>query len=281
MRGIDVSNYTGELSQVVLASWRDEHDVGLVIAQSLNPPAGYPPGVTRQQVQAVTDAGLACDIYLWLWTGSNVEQDMRNKLAVVNGQEHLIRKVWLDVEDTSTSSPGQRINAVRQAYAVIDGWTQTHGKPPAGLYSALWYWPSYMDNTPEFSGRQLWDADYDGIEDAAASWRPYGGWSERAIKQYAGTSTLSGQGGIDLNVLSEAEAASIVTPPLPVPEPAPGGCEDQGWQDKKWAVVQAAGELQALLDMLEMEANRGPGPRKTAVRKLAAEMRARVETILA
>jgi hypothetical protein len=279
MRGIDVSNYTGELSQATLAAWRGQHDVGLVIAQSLQPPAGYPPGVTRQQVQAVTDAGIACDIYLWLWTGSNVEQDMRNKLAVVNGQEHLIRKVWLDVEDTSASTPGQRINAVRQAFAVIDGWTVTHEKPAAGLYSALWYWPSYMDNTPEFSGRELWDADYDGIEDTESSWRPYGGWSTRAIKQYAGTSTLAGQGGIDLNVLSAAEAASIAAPTPPPEEPAVP-CEDQAWQDKKWTVVEAAGQLLAIADMMEAEANRPPGPRKTVIRKLATEVRERAQTIL-
>lgn len=220
-RAIDVSNYTGALSQPILRAWKDHYDVRLVIIQSINPPAGYPTGVTRQQLEACAQAGIASDVYLYLWTGSNVEADMRNKLALLNGLEHLVRKVWLDVEDDSHSTPLIRSNAVRQALAVIDGWCAAHSKPRGAIYTARWYWPSYMENTTEFSDRQLWDADYDGLEDTEASWIPYGGWRERRIKQYAGTSALAGQGGIDMNVLSTAEAAELAMTPSPMADPTP------------------------------------------------------------
>jgi hypothetical protein len=129
-----------------------------------------------------------------------------------------------------------------------------------------------MGDTFEFADRHLWDADYDGIPEAEASWSPYGGWTERRIKQFAGTSTLAGQGGVDLNVLSLKEVAEM--------SPAPA--VDQAWQDKKQRVVAIAGELLEVSEQLLAEANRPSGPRKTVVRKLASpEVRARAEQILA
>lgn len=238
MRAVDVSNYTSMLSQGVLDAWQNQHGVGLVIVQSLNPPLGYPPGVTRQQINACAQAGMPVDIYLWLWTNSDVSADMWNKLAVVDGLEHLIRKVWVDVEDAAPATVVARIEAARAAFAVADAWCQMHEKPPAGLYSARWYWPTYMGNTTEFGDRALWDADYDGDPDNEAGWQPYGGWSERRIKQYAGTSTLAGQGGVDLNVLSIAEEAEL-THPEPIPEPIPPDC-----QPFKDALERAVNRLQ-------------------------------------
>jgi hypothetical protein len=276
MIGVDVSNYTSTLSQGVLAAWKNQHGVGLVIAQSLNPPAGYPPGVTRQQINACAQAGMPVDIYLWLWTNSNVTLDIRAKLAVVDGLEGLIRKVWVDVEDTSQASVAARIGAARAAFAVADEWCLMHGKPTPGLYSARWYWPTYMGNTQEFGDRALWDAQYDGNPDNEAGWQPYGGWSERRIKQYAGTSTLAGQGGVDLNVLSAAEEAELTEPP-----PAPPVDCDWGWQSKKEVVVQTAGELLSVSDQILAEANRPAGPRRSVLRQLAnPEVRARAERIL-
>ena len=202
--GVDVSNYTGPLSDETLAAWRDEHDIGLVIVQAIDPPLGYPVTQTRQQVEACWDAEIACDVYLYLWTLSNVEENMREKLALLNGIEHKVRKVWLDCEDTTSATYDQRMSAIRRALAVVDGWCMAHDKPLPGIYTGAWWWVGYVHDTDEFSELPLWDATYDGIDDASV-FVPYGGWTECRIKQYVGSSELAGQGEIDLNVLSEAE----------------------------------------------------------------------------
>ena len=201
---VDVSNYTGMLKQGTLLNWKMREDVGLVIVQAIDPPPGYPAGVTRQQIEACAAAGIVTDLYLYLWTHSNVEADMRAKLALTSGLEQHIRKVWLDVEDTAPALVEERIRAVQQALAVLDGWTGAHDKPRAGIYTGGWYWRGYMGNTVEFNDRALWTSQYDGIRDPAVV-TLYGGWTSCAIKQFAGTSVLSGQGGVDLNVLNDTE----------------------------------------------------------------------------
>lgn len=201
MHGVDISNYTDPLSAGALASWQLLHDVGLVIVQAVDPPPGYPPGETREQLAACAAAGLATDAYLYLWTNSNVEADMRAKLALLSGLEQHIGRLWLDAEDTSAASPAARISAIRQAFAVLDGWSSAHGKPTPGLYTGRWWWMAYVNNTPEFANRALWTSQYDTIDDASV-FMPYGGWERCAVKQYSGTSQLAGINGVDLNVLA-------------------------------------------------------------------------------
>lgn len=272
MLGIDVSNYTGPLQQETLRRWRDDHGVGLVIVQSLDPPAGYPPGVTIQQLQACAQFGMAVDAYLWLWTHSDARADMARKLRIVDDSGVPIRKVWMDIEDTAASTPDYRIQQAREALRVIDAWCAARGVPGAGVYSAKWYWPTYMGNTREFGSRELWDADYDGVPDNEHGWSPYGGFVSRRIKQYAGTSTLAGQGGIDLNVLSTAEEAEVLTwqngpppsPPDPLPEPPPNDVNP---------LVHALGYLRGdVYDALMAEANRKGGPRKRPTTAIANEI---------
>jgi hypothetical protein len=201
---VDVSNYSGPLAQATLNVWKQDHDVGLVIVQAIEPPPTYPAGQTRQQILACANAGIVTDAYFYLWTGSNVEQDMRTKLALLNGIEDKVRRLWLDVEDTMPSSPAFRVTTIRQALAVLDGWSAAHHKPLPGIYTGRWWWTVYVNDTTEFMDRALWTSEYDGIPDPNRV-TLYGGWRECRIKQHIGTSTLAGQGGIDQNVLSDAE----------------------------------------------------------------------------
>lgn len=196
-----MSNYTDTLTPQSLQSWRDLFDVGLVIVQAIDPPAGYPHGVTRDQIESCAAAGMPTDVYLYLWTQSNVEADMRAKLALLVGLENHVGRLWLDAEDTTGASVDARVTAMRQAFAVLDGWCLAHGKPRAGVYSGRWWWRSYVGDTDEFSDRELWTSEYDGIEDASV-FTPYGGWTSCSIKQYSGTSSLAGTGGVDLNILA-------------------------------------------------------------------------------
>jgi hypothetical protein len=272
---IDVSNYTSPLSAAALEAWRS-NGVELVIVQAVDPPAGYPPGQTRAQIQQCLDAGLVVDAYVWIWFDLDVE-DINRKLALLDGLA--VRQVWLDVEDQAAARYDQATSEAKVGAALeaCDGY-QTSSAERTGVYSGRWFWADsrYMGNTTAFSDRKLWDSDYDGIVDCATSFAPYGGWTSRAIKQYAGTSEFCGVGGVDMNVLSDEEAAALHGGgEEPVPD------IDQGWLDKKELVVQTAGELLSVADQLVAEANRPGGPRKAVIRKLAdPELRSRAEKIL-
>jgi hypothetical protein len=201
MHAVDVSNYTSTLTSSALARWKTQHDIGLVIVQAVDPPVGYPTGRTRQQIEACAVAGIETDVYVYLFVRENVEADMRSKLALLNGLEHMVGRVWVDIEDTSAATVAARVSAIRKALAVTDGWSAAHNKPRTGIYGARWYWTAYLTNTTEFSDRDLWAAQYDGIEDTTV-FNPFGGWTRCVLKQYAGTSALAGVTGVDLNVVA-------------------------------------------------------------------------------
>lgn len=189
---VDVSNYTGPLSDAQLAVWKRD-GVGLVIVQSIDPPPGYPPGCTVEQILAAQHAGLNVEAYVFLWFGLGVP-DIQAKLDLLYALG--IERVWLDVEDTSARSLrlSKRISTVAAALATISA-----AGYETGIYTGYWFWTGYMGNTNVFSSANLWDAHYDGEPDPAADFVPYGGWSNCLIKQYAGTSTLDGVGNVDLD----------------------------------------------------------------------------------
>jgi hypothetical protein len=225
MLAVDVSNHQGALAASTLESWRVSHDVGLLIVQAVAPAPPWPPTRTRQQIEAAALAGMATDAYLWVWTHSNVEADMRNKLALLDGLP--VGRLWLDAEDTESASFAARRAAINRAFAVLDEWSASRGLPTPGLYTAWWYVGGYLgfgrtEWTP-WSSRDLWNAEYDGIADADV-FHPYCGWGAQAIKQYTASGRLPGYGGdLDVNALSAAEAARVLgTGGNPVPEPDPG-----------------------------------------------------------
>lgn len=202
---VDVSNYTKELTQSVLAKWQAD-GIQRVIVQAVDPPPGYPHGVTRQQLQACLDAGMETEAYIYVWFGlANSVADLQRKLSLLEG--YSIKRLWLDVEDDSppAQSPAQRVYELRQLLDVADAWAALHGLGRTGIYTGSWYWSDYMGNTTEFSDRPLWAAQYDHQQNLVVA--PFGGWTSVVIKQYAGTSVFDGQGGIDLDVEDLAEVA--------------------------------------------------------------------------
>jgi hypothetical protein len=218
MFAADLSNYTTALSPSALDVWK-QHGFWLAIVQAVSPPAGYPAGKTREQIQQCLDAGLVIDAYVYLWFDLDAS-DIRSKLGLLDGLS--IRRIWLDVEDQAASKYDQATTEqkVMDALTACESWSYNHGaSEQVGIYTGAWFWTDqrYMSNTTTFSGRELWDANYE--TDAFA---PYGGWTSRAIHQYQGTTSLGGISGIDLNVLSDGEAAKvqkILAGENPQPEP--------------------------------------------------------------
>jgi hypothetical protein len=265
---VDMSNYTDPLTPANLQALKDA-GVTHVIVQAIDPPPGYPVGKTRAQIEACLDACFTVDAYVWLWFAADVS-DISRKLQLLDGLP--LRQLWLDVEDTAAVRYSQaaveaKVNAALQA---CDGFlTQV---PRTGVYSGRWFWldPRYMGNTAVFADRELWDANYDDVADAALGFVPYGGWAGARIKQFRGSTRVAGIGGLDLNVLAVLEEAEIAPPP---------GI-DQGWLAKKSDVVGMAGELLEIADQLDTEAGAKPIARDQ-LHARATDVRTRAMRILA
>ena len=258
---VDLSNYSGELSAQQVA---DLKAAGIVlgIVQAVDPPAGYPRGVTRQQIQALTAGGIVVDAYIWLWFDLDIA-DIERKLALLQGLQ--IRQLWLDVEDQAAARYDQATCEikVRQALERCDEFPTTLGRP-TGVYSGRWFWTDarYMNNTTVFSDRLLWDSQYDDIPDTDV-FRPYGGWQSCAIKQYKGTSTFGSVSGVDLNVLSAAELAAL-----------DGGDVDCAELQQKvdGFAVTIADMADRIGDAILAETRRPKGMRKTYLRSLVDQL---------
>lgn len=267
VKACDVSNYTSDLTPEALEAWKAD-GLELVIVQAVSPPPGYPAGKTRQQIQQCLAAGLTVDAYIWIWFDLDIA-DIERKLALLDGLP--IRQLWLDVEDQAAIKYDQVACEikVRQALERCDEFAAASGRP-TGVYSGAWYWadPRYMNNTAVFSDRLLWDALYDGIPDASV-FSAYGGWQECAIKQYAGTSVFHGVSGVDLNVLSDSEAARLSSGNG---GDVPDCSELQQKVDGFTVTIADMGDR--IGDAILAETNRpnGGAPRKSVLRGLVAQL---------
>jgi GH25 family lysozyme M1 (1,4-beta-N-acetylmuramidase) len=60
-----------------------------------------------------------------------------------------------------------------------------------GIYSSESQWGPITGNDESFSNYPLWWAYYDG-NPSWAGWSPFAGWSQPAIKQFQGTTSICG-----------------------------------------------------------------------------------------
>ncbi len=237
LNAVDVSNYTGPLSQEALARWK-ALGVRLVIVQAVDPPPSYPPTQTRQQLQACQDAGLPTDAYLYLWA-TDTPETLQARLKLLDGFP--IRRLWLDCEDAGGEPQTGWQAHIQAALAQLDAYPTLAGQ--AGLYTGAWWWrPRGLSG---FGDRPLWLAQYDGVDDPAQV-QPLADWSAVAIKQYAGTSTLSSVGNVDLDAASEVELAAG----QPVQRETP---TDYPFPDWRRSAIAYRGALDATVPLLSQD----------------------------
>lgn len=305
--GVDGSNYTDHVSDA-WDSWISNHNVRLLLPQSLNPPAGYPSGRTAEQILWALDRRLLIAPYIWKWFGVD---DIQRRLDVISQFAGQVDHLWLDVEDTTPgvlgaalSAPAlppqhlarmrrqpppigyprvraarqlgtlsSRVDEVARALERCDQFPTKSGLK-TGIYSGGWFWGPYMGGTTAFADRPCWPSLYDGIVDPNV-WTPFGGWLSVALKQFQGTTVLDGVSGVDLSVLAEGYLVSD-----PTPTPTPNGDVDWGWQNKKDDVVHWAGELRVVAQQIRDEANRRGGARKKQMLGLADGVQGRADSIL-
>lgn len=198
MLAVDLSNYTNgdgtltaEQAQALVSAGVRRAVVQLVSPNII---------AHRQQIPVLLAAGIDVQAYVYVWF-SEGEQFVRDRVAwacsELSGYPQ-VTQVWLDCEQTDQDSPpfdyknAPTTDIIKAAVDTVE----VRGYK-AGIYSAKWWWGAGTTDSTAFSHLPLWDALYDGQQTLGAP--GYGGWATQTMKQYAGTSTLAGVSGIDLN----------------------------------------------------------------------------------
>ena len=238
---VDGSNWTEyDYTDEVLRAWQDA-GVGLVLEQAINPPVGYPVGRTRQHVGACLNFGMPVSPYAFWWAGVGTDY-LKRQLDLLSGFESRLVRSWLDVEDSSVGvrsgysslavphehmrrlarqpRPERDFDRFMRLSRSMNGlqddiasWLAVLDTLPvrnrtAGVYSGPWYSPAYVDLSP-FANRPWWSSWFDNIPDVMVG-PTWGGHSlPMTIKQYFGSTSLAGFGGIDLNIVSAAETVLL------------------------------------------------------------------------
>lgn len=192
----DISNYT----MATPASAFKSAGVKKVVIQVVDPSPPYPSGVYQQQIQDAAAFGLEIEVYGYYWWGAGPDQ-MRAWMDMIRPYKYLIKRFWIDVEDTLPFSGNREADLIAA--------TQTC-EYPVGIYTAKWVWDAQLPGCASFRMLPLWVAQYDGGENL--DFTPFGGWTEAYRKQYIGTTTFAGVSGVDLNY--EAEETEIDTTPV-------------------------------------------------------------------
>src|SRR5438876_7730528 len=107
-QGADASNYSGAPD----ASWDAlAGAIDALLPQAIDPPAGYPAGATRAQVQWGLDHGKLVVPYIWKWFSTGLD-DVKRRLDLLEPFTGQIDALAADIEDTTpgpTSGPAVKL----------------------------------------------------------------------------------------------------------------------------------------------------------------------------
>jgi len=199
IHALDVSAWGGEIKE---SQWKAAHDIGfrLAIAQAWG---GIPGGRGKnkhcqQQLAAAREAGMMTAIYFYLPADTTTQTHLL--IPVVKeaaGTEYeYVKFVAVDIEGD------QPLHPIDPAARLKDAISHIKDKPVA-IYTSRHKWNGIvMGGVSGFEQYPLWDARYDRLAELDTNWVPYGGWKQRAIKQYQGTTMIPGNISVDLNVVS-------------------------------------------------------------------------------
>jgi len=173
---VDISNYSGTITPEQVECWR-QNDIMKVIVGLQDPV------IAAQQMSVLVDAGMEIEAYYYfLFSRSPIAQAT---IAWDRCQGFPVKRLWLDFEDDpGEMQPGAVADWIALAASVAGG------RGPVGVYTAAWWWVPYTGDTDRLNHLPLWVAHYDydpDIDNVA-----FGGWTEPAMEQYSGTTTLCG-----------------------------------------------------------------------------------------
>lgn len=184
---IDVSNYQGNLSPGWFAEWQAQGYGGLIV-QGVTGNDGRT--FTKPQIAAALDAGWQVAGYVWCSPGDATSGNIFGRVDHFRGYAPHLQFLALDVEATGTT-----VDDVKYDLAVCDQFAR--GTGPSPIYTARWFFDAqdwtHMDL---WADRRLWDAYYSNSSDIDAGFGPYGGWTQRWMRQWTDTP-------VDQNVLRQ------------------------------------------------------------------------------
>ena len=198
IKALDVSEW-GEL--ITEEQWQGAYKAGyrLAIVQAWGggPIPGGANKYCEQQLGAARRAGLLTAIYFHLPSDTTTQTHLfMPVIKKAAGDEYeYARFVTVDIEGDKPLHPTDPVARLKDAISHITD-------KPVVIYSSRHMWNVVMGGASGFQQYPLWDARYDGKPELDTNWIPYGGWVQRAIKQYKGTTTVPNGISADLNVVS-------------------------------------------------------------------------------
>jgi hypothetical protein len=203
-RAVDLSNYSTGFTAENLAT-AVQNGLECCIIQAFPPThRAYPDQCAQAALCDSQNVTWMAYIYDYL-ASPDWRDGCLDGLSQLVDQGHTPYKLWADEEDVTPDARGMsvqdRIAAIDATVQALNSWSASAGlTAAAGIYTAAWWWVPNTGNDTSFSTDPLWAAQYDDDPDTV-DFKPFGGWTECAIKQFRGTSTLGKIGGLDLDVL--------------------------------------------------------------------------------
>jgi hypothetical protein len=226
IHALDVSEYSGS---ILGGQWGQAYDAGIrmVIVQAWG---GTPRGLGKNrlcwsQLETARKAGMMTAIYLVVPSDTTTltHSLIQAGRDAAGSELQYIKFFALDIEGDKPLHPTDAVARLRDAIV--------NASPmPIVIYSSRSKWQIVMGDVDDFNQCILWDARYDESPEIDKNWVPYGGWKERAIKQYGGTRIVAGNISADVNVVHLGRLFGT-------PEPEP---PEEDWKAKYEDVAKEA-----------------------------------------
>lgn len=222
VHGIDLSNWTGEVTPAWAAALKAAGYVHAVVRAGLERPDMA--DLTRQQAPVLQAAGLSTSAYVWCYGN-------QNPITIADNAAALLRPLgigWahMDAEDVASFKdlPNQQsIDWMRRLHDEL-----TAAKQFVSIYTAAWCYGPMFGNLPGLGDIPLWVAEYDNIPDPAI-WTRFADFTTAFGKQWLGSGGPNAPTAgkmLDLDVFIDGEWwAGSNFPPQPAPPPDP--CADK------------------------------------------------------
>ena len=161
--GIDVSQATSTATFTCLKNLGNS----FAIIRAYRSTGSLDPSAS-QNLQNARAAGFNTDIYMFPCRGKSPTSQVNQIISEISST--LYSTIWIEVE----SNP-ETINAIK-----------AKGKS-AGIYTSAYNWQSIFGSSSvcaSVGSTPLWYAHYDHVQ-AFSDFKPFGGWSEPKMKQFA------------------------------------------------------------------------------------------------
>lgn len=236
LNGIDISNYSGNISPGSFAAAKASRDLRFVICGTQSP------AITRYQVESARSAGLDVELYTYLYYDG--QDAARLDIAISIAQRFGLSRIWIDVETSEQFPPGPEPKLATIA-AMLSKVIAT-GTINAGIYTNGAYWPNMTDEDTSIAAAGIplflasWVYNRDITENDfinyATEWPVFGGWDKVHTWQFAADVNLPGDVHCDLCVRYVEEAQ----PEQPEPQPeTPNPTQSEGWYQECLLVAHA------------------------------------------